>query len=316
MEAPFSRTYPVDLTDDQAHALARRVRGGPPLAKLVTDPTIFVMAEMGIVPDAYDNLLAWLKEFAPECLDPQEEGLSSFARIFPHDGMRAEGVFNRLTDNELLVEVSGRKCYNSFGKKAGRRSNAEYVANLFGEPGKIPHASVLYHAKMTFFFGGIGRRVSHELIRHYVGADRDEEGSPSQESTRYTHHSGHFSVHPREVEGGGDAMAAFAINMNVVYRLYRDYIDSATQAFKKDTGREPAGMDRKRIYEAAAQLLPGSACTSFTWTTNPMALAKLFTERCDYAADLEIQRFAVKLRDLSYARWPNLFMATNPAVDR
>ncbi len=73
--------------------------------------------------------------------------------------------------------------------------------------------------------------------------------------------------------------------------------------------------DRKRIYEASAQLLPGAACTSFTWTTNPMALSKLFTERCDFAADLEIQRFAVKLRALCYERWPNLFRESNPAYE-
>jgi hypothetical protein len=33
-----------------------------------------------------------------------------------------------------------------------------------------------------------------------------------------------------------------------------------------------------------------------------------------FAADLEIQRFACKLRDLCHSRWPNLFRASNPAV--
>ncbi len=66
-------------------------------------------------------------------------------------------------------------------------------------------------------------------------------------------------------------------------------------------------MDRKRIYESAAQRLPGAAATSFTWTTNPIALSKLFRERCDYAADLEIQRFANKLRVIAVERWPHLF---------
>lgn len=289
-------------------------------AKLVKEPTIFVLAEMAIDPNAYDNTLAWLKEFAPGCLDSDEEcaGMIARARIFPHDctdsrqDVGEDGV-RRVTDNELLVELSGRKCYNSFGLKAGRRSNAEYIANLFGEPGKIPHASVLYHAKMTFFFAGIGRRVSHELIRHYVGADRDEEGSPSQESTRFTHHSGHFSLHPRDAEDEART-EGFLISMNRAYQDYLNCIEIETDAFKDaNGGLEPKGMSRKRIYEAAAQRLPGAACTSFTWTTNPMALAKLFAERCDYASDLEIQRFACKLRDLCYARWPNLFKASNPS---
>ncbi len=293
-------------------------------AKLVREPTIFVMAEMAIDPHAYGNLLEWLKEFAPDCLDPDEGGMEPFNRIFPHGffehagppGEETAEPARRVTDNELLVEMSGRKCYNSFGKKAGKRSNAAYVANLFGSPGKIPHASVLYHAKMTFFFAGIGRRVSHELIRHYVGADRDEEGSPSQESTRYTHHSGHFSLHPRMAEDSRQE-ANFAVDMDEAYARYRGYLDREVAAFAAAHGDKiPKGMNRKRIYEAAAQLLPGAACTSFTWTTNPMALSKLFTERCDFAADLEIQRFAVKLRDLCYERWPNLFRASNPSCEQ
>jgi thymidylate synthase (FAD) len=286
-------------------------------AKLVKEPTIFVLAEMALDPDALPQLLKWLEEFAPGCLDPEEAGATPWKRIFPHDGIESSGIESRkVTDNELLVELSGRKCYNSFGLKAGRRSNAEYVSNLFGEPGKIPHASVLYHAKMTFFFGGIGRRVSHELIRHYVGADRDEEGSPSQESTRFTHHSGHFSLHPRDA-GDAEATEFFLNDMNEAYSRYHRYLKREVDNFKlKNGGAEPKGMDRKRIYEAAAQRLPGAACTSFTWTTNPMALAKLFEERCDYAADLEIQRFAKQLRVVCYKRWPNLFKASNPAYGK
>lgn len=290
------------------------------MVALVKEPTIFVMAAMKLEDNALVDLFNWLKEFAPDCLDKDAAVHEAFSAIFPHDGME-EGppeIFRRITDNELLVELSGRKCYNSFGKKAGRRSNAEYISNLFGEPGKIPHASVLYHAKMTFFFGGIGRRVSHELIRHYVGADRDEEGSPSQESTRYTHHSGHFSVHPRLLEAGKEEqLQRFGISMNEAYARYRLFIELEVEEYKKhNNGAEPKNMDRKRIYEAAAQELPGAACTSFTWTTNPMALAKLFEERCDYAADLEIQRFAKKLREVCYGKWPNLFKPSNPAYGR
>lgn len=284
-----------------------------PEVTLVKEPTVFVLAEMGIDRNGYSDMLAWLKEFAPDCLDPSEEGEPEQARIFPHEEWHDTPEGTQVSDNELLVELSGRKCYNSFGKKAGRRNNAAYIANLFGQPGKIPHASVLYHAKMTFFFAGIGRRVSHELIRHYVGADRTEEGCPSQESTRYTHHSGHFSVHPRLLEHPDQegALDFFRKSMQAAYDAYLEYIDIEVSHFKARNGKEPKGMDRKRIYEAAAQMLPGAACTSFIWTTNPMALQKVFTERTDFAADLEIQRFGNKLKDVCHARWPSLFRESN-----
>mgnify|MGYP000947103338 CR=1 FL=1 len=68
-----------------------------------------------------------------------------------------------------------------------------------------------------------------------------------------------------------------------------------------------SGGNLQRIDEAAAGPLPMQACTSLVWTTNPLALAKLFRERCDESADREFQRFAKKWRDIAIAAWPNLF---------
>jgi len=36
-------------------------------------------------------------------------------------------------------------------------------------------------------------------------------------------------------------------------------------------------------------------------------------KKCKY---LEFQRFAVKLRDICYKRWPNLFRESNPAAGK
>lgn len=293
---------------------------------LISKPTIVVLAEMQPNPAGLEQLVRWLRAYAPQCLDEAlGDSANPWPQLLPHDLSRAPMLAGyqqqpfgplRLTGNELLVELAGRKCYNSFGRQAGRRSNAAYLANLHGAPGKIPHGSVFYHAKMSFFFAGISRRMSHELIRNYVGADRSEEGSPSQESTRYTHHPGHFVLHPRVV-GDRDSEYAFAEEMRRAYASYRAYIAGEVAAWKDaHSGIEPKGMARKRIYEAAAMLLPGAAATSMVWTTNPGALAKLFAERCDSAADLEFQRFANELRECCYERWPNLFRASNPACDR
>lgn len=280
--------------------------------RLVEEPTVIVMADMRMRSTGVEQLVEWLKGYDPDCLDmPQAD---AGAQIFPHNMMEpgADGKLRLLTDNELYVELAGRGCYRSYGAKAGRKDNAGYISNLFGEPGKIPHASVLYHAKMSFFFAGISRRVSHELIRHYVGADRDEEGSPSQESTRFTHHPGWFSLHPRDVESQEERLT-FERDMQTAYDQYLEYLNRQIKDYADHHGGPPKAMDRKRIYESAAQRLPGAACTSFYWTSNPEALSKLFRERCDYAADLEIQRFARKLQQLCYREWPNLFRESNLA---
>jgi len=285
--------------------------------QLVVEPTIIVMAEMKIREDGLNELVGWLEGYDPECVrDPGRSLslLSSSDRIFPHGGFETPGggISRELTDNELYVELAGRGCYRSYGTKAGRKSNAEYIANLFGEPGKIPHSSVTYHAKMSFFFAGISRRVTHELIRHYVGADRSEEGAPSQESTRFAEHTGHFSLHPRDVENAFERKE-FEDEMQVAYDQYLSYLERQIKDYGDAHGEPPKAMDKKRIYEAAAQRLPASACTSLYWTTNPMALAKLFSERVDHAADLEMQRFARKLQTVCFQNWPNLFRETNPA---
>ncbi len=274
--------------------------------KIITEePAVALLAQMSIVKSGVDAMTEWVASHRPECLP--DEG-RHFTALFPHDMRRSDGAVadgSLLSDNELLVELAGRKCYDSFGLKAGRRGNAEYVANM--QSGDVPHASVLYHAKLSFFFAGVSRRVSHEFIRNYVGSDRNEEGSPSQESTRFTHHYGHFVAPPRYV---GDAlkMAFFERAMQRSYDDYLASIEHDVEAFKSENGgAEPKGMDRKRIYEAAAGLLAMQAETSWIWTTNPMALAKLVKERADAAADLEFQRLARKIARVACAACPNLF---------
>lgn len=276
---------------------------------LVFAPTIAQVAAMEIDAGGVVAMRNWLKKYRPDCLPPETDG--ALLGLLPHNGDdfnldSGPGQARRLSDNELLVELAGRKCYNSFGLAAGRKSNREYIANT--QQGDIPHASIMYHAKMSFFIAGVSRRVSHELIRNYVGADRDEEGSPSQESTRFTHHPGHFIVHPSDIELGDQAVEKFGDDMDTNYGNYLAYIDQQFDRIKRETGAEPKGLARKRVYEAASARLSHGCETSWIWTTNPIALAKLIHERENGAADKEITRLAKAWRELVTAKWPNLFL--------
>lgn len=270
---------------------------------LVHEPTILPMAQMALIPEGLEGLLAWVRAYRPECLPCG--GASVVADLFPHD-LTEDG--RQLTDNELLVELSGRECYHSYGAKAGRKTNGAYIQH--SQSGTVPHRSIMYHAKMSFFVAGISRRVSHELIRHYVGADRSEEGSPSQESTRYTHHPGHFIVPPKVLATGPDAVRQFEADMTQAYAAYHNYISREVEAFTDRHGVTPKGIDRKRIYESAAGSLPMQAATSMVWTANPVSLAKMFLERTDESSDAEFNRLATAWQALCVARWPNLFHKT------
>jgi len=253
---------------------------------------------MELMPEGIEQMLDWVRDRRPECL-PENPMVKD---LFPHDMKDEQG--RDLTGNELLVELAGRKCYDSFGLKAGRKSNAAYIANT--QDGDIPHASIMYHAKFSFFIGGVSRRVSHELIRHYVGADRDEEGSPSQESTRYVEHAGRYIAHPTVIDEQ-EELHNFMADMNHNYIRYRQYIDRRSAAHKAIHNEDPKGMARKRIFESASSFLSHSCETSFIWTTNPIALAKMLRERHNLAADREYQRLAGIWKKVALQTWPNLW---------
>jgi thymidylate synthase (FAD) len=280
----------------------------PKATILIGDPVVAPIAEMRLTVPGLDELIDWVAGHRPECLphEQKHDDPVAWRELFPHP-LEEEG--RPLSWNELLVELAGRKCYDSFGLKAGKKTNAEYIANT--QAGDIPHASILYHAKMTFFIAGVSRRVSHELIRNYVGADRDEEGNPSQESTRFTHHYGFYVAHPyilgleepeRTLELG-----AFTHEMEQNYDGYLTFVRRRIGTYEDAHGATPKGLDRKRIYEAASPYLSHACETSFIWTTNPMALAKMFRERDNEGADLEFRRLARAWKKLCLERWPNLF---------
>lgn len=262
---------------------------------LTGPPIVAVRAEMALVEEGGRAIADWVRSRRPECMPSGLEQTS--LDLLPH-GLDEDG--RRLTDNEILAEEAGRKCYDSWGAVAGRKTNYAYL-----EHAKV-HASISYHPHMTFFLAGVSRRLSHELVRNYVGHAKDEEGSPSQESTRYTEHYGFFVappyMSPEEADG------PFRFMMSFAYKTYTEFIAHHSSAYEATTGHAPKGMDRKRLYEAAAALLPGAAETSFIWTTNPAALAKLFRERGAPEADAEFRRLVNDVwKPLCLKRWPNLF---------
>jgi thymidylate synthase ThyX len=289
-----------------------------PVATIITDnPIVVPMAHMQLMPEGVMKMAEWVRCYRPHCVP--EQGFQQMTDLVPHNGydddpflVVSEGSTapqRKITDNELLAELAGRKCYDSFADAGKKRGNGDYLHSMWD--GRIPHRSTGYHAKMTFFFAHISRRVSHELIRNYVGSDRDEEGSPSQESTRFTHHPGTYIAHPYYLEDPHE-LAMFQENASANYLMYVRTIERKVAAYEGVHGKKPVGLDKKRIYESSAGDLLMSCGTSFIWTTNPMALTKFFHERDDEAADMEMCRFARTLKKVCFEMWPNLFTDFHP----
>lgn len=266
---------------------------------LVYSPTVIPLMRSGLLDSGVRDLAAWVQERRPECgvdVQAHDGPAVALSKLLGHP------VDVDSTESAAFgVEIAGRGCYHSWGVKAGRKDTAEYIAHT--QAGPIPHASLLYHPHNTYFFAGLSRRVAKEMQRNYIGHAREEEGAPSQESSRYTEHPGWFVVPPRltwahDIRGFADVMQ----------RAYDNYL-----AFLTAQGVACAkGLDRKRIYEAAMNLLPEAAATSFVWTTNPVAEMKLWRERCAPEADLEFQRFASLWRKVAVEAQPALYPGVKP----
>lgn len=282
---------------------------------LTGDPVVIPMAHMTLIPGALEALMNWVEEVRPECVpeefrhvhkavDPELRSRMALEALLPHS-LFEDG--RELTGNELLTEIAGRGCYQSWGQKAGRKSNREYIANT--QSYDVPHRSIVYHPHMSYFIAGVSRRVSHELMRNYIGHAKDEEGSPSQESTRYVEHSGRF-IAPPYILDKPEELQRFTDTMQRAYDGYISYIEREFSRIELEGGHKPDWSKtemRKRVYESASAQLPHTAETSWLWTSNPIAMAKLDQERDHPAADLEYRRLARALKQVNLQMWRNCF---------
>ncbi len=280
-------------------------------ATIITgEPIVAPIGQMALIPEGIMQMAEWIKRYRPDCVPA--DGFNTVYDLLPHDGFDTnpfDGQLHKVTDNELLAELAGRKCYDSFADAGKKRTNNEYLHSMWD--GRIPHRSTGYHAQMSFFIAHVSRRVSHELIRNYVGHSKDEEGIPSQESTRFTHHPGIYVAHPYNLDNA-DEMHWFALQAQLNYDNYIEAIRRKVATYTAKKGEAPKGLDKKRIYESSSGDLLMSCGTSFIWTTNPMAMTKFFHERHDEAADMEMSRFAATWKKVCFERWPNLFTDFHP----
>jgi len=94
-----------------------------------------------------------------------EEGLNQFLK---DEKLTWPTPIEGVKDAERLVEVSGRICYMSYGKKAGSKTNKKYIQNLLGvnedgtfKPGPA-HGSVCEHPCWSFLIVGAGRGFCYD----------------------------------------------------------------------------------------------------------------------------------------------------------
>jgi thymidylate synthase (FAD) len=268
--------------------------------RILTEPKVYLIARPQIVEEGLSQFLL-------------EQGLQWPT---PTDGVRGA---------ERLVEVAGRCCYMSYGKKAGSKTNRRYIQNLLGRNDdgtfkKGPaHGSVCEHPCWSFLIVGAGRGFSHEQVRHRVG------WAYSQLSTRYCDFE-------REEEEGtwepGFCIPALACLDSDTQKLFEEKILQSQVAYveillaiERDlqaipqfmdslanySDRERSRMLRKAARGAARDILPIATEAIMVMSANARAVWNCIVLRANEHAEAVIRSLYVQIARIMENEFPALF---------
>ncbi|ABP53855.1 FAD-dependent thymidylate synthase [Salinispora tropica] len=195
---------------------------------------------------------------------------------------------------QALAEFAGRACYQSWKKpNPATATNAGYLAHIL----EVGHLSVLEHGSVSFYFTGVSRSLTHELIRH-------RHFSYSQLSQRYVPERDAAMVEPAVIADDPELHKRFVEAAEASVRAYTELLEGLEQRF---TDEPNATLRRKRARQAARAVLPNATETRIVVTGNYRAWRHFIAMRATEHADVEIRELAVEcLRQLQGVA-PNVF---------
>ncbi len=226
----------------------------------------------------------------PEMVQPQVT-LIGYTHFQPPPGVAwstdADG-------GQALAEFAGRACYQSWSKpNPATATNAGYLAHIL----EVGHLSVLEHGVVTFYFTGVSRSFTHELIRH-------RHFSYSQLSQRYVPERQAAMVEPDVIAEDPELHKLFTAATEASVQAYNDLLAGLESRFAEV---ENATLRRKQARQAARAVLPNATETRIVVTGNYRAWRHFIAMRATEHADVEIRELAVEcLRQLKGVA-PNVF---------
>ncbi|MBE1487941.1 thymidylate synthase (FAD) [Plantactinospora soyae] len=195
---------------------------------------------------------------------------------------------------QALAEFAGRACYQSWRKpNPATATNAGYLAHIL----EVQHLSVLEHGTVTFYFTGVSRSFTHELVRH-------RHFSYSQLSQRYVPERDAAMVEPSVIAEDAELHKRFVEATEASLRAYNELLEGLERRF---ADVENPTLRRKQARQAARAVLPNATETRIVVTGNYRAWRHFVTMRASEGADVEIRELAVEcLRQLQRVA-PNVF---------
>lgn len=239
----------------------------------VVEPKIFIIAESAINDD----------EFARYLESMEVPGWTTDAH----------------SDAEALTEIAGKACYQSFSTdlnknltKVGGRNNMDYIQQgIVGQK----HGSVLEHSTVTLVFADVSRVLTHELVRHRVGA------AYSQESGRYVRTDVVRMYIPPEILANEHLATAFIDLVDTIESGYKELerisgVDSMTDFTAK-----------KKMTSALRRVLPNGMANTIICTFNHRTLRHLLALRTSRGAEVEIRLAFYRVFEQIRGKFPAIY---------
>jgi len=193
----------------------------------------------------------------------------------PQDALNAQ-ILNKL-------ERYARVCYKSEDKMS-ESGNPDFLKSKI----RIGHESIIEHEKATVMLI-IDRGVSHELVRHRVGA------AYSQESTRYcSYNKDKFGKEITVIE------PYFFTDRPEAYACWQEACRFAEQSYM-------TMLENGCSAQEARSILPNSLKTEIVVTYNLREWRHFFRLRCDSAAHPQMRQVAIPLLLFFQEKLPALF---------
>lgn len=170
---------------------------------------------------------------------------------------------------EKVVAAAARLCYSAKSANEIMDGFAEGEEQRFLQKlVDMGHASPTEHASFTFAIEGVSRALTHQLVRHRIGA------SYSQKSQRYVKEHQFEYITPPSIERRPEQKELFEKTMAQLQDVYEQLVAAGIKA------------------EDARYVLPNAAESNIVVTMNARSLHHFFSLRCCQRAQWEIRELA------------------------
>ncbi len=228
---------------------------------------------------------------------------------------------------ELLIEVAGRRCYQSWQTETVnvseknpnlskvRKGNKTYINNIL----KVGHGSVIEHAVETYAVENVTRVFTHEVVRHRLCAFSQESLRFVRPTSLNAYFPDIFTNLPNESikEPISDGLGGYwnppetvrDIVQEIFEGVFKD-LETIQQQLIDVLGMDEVSRgfsDKKKLQSAMRRLMPIGMATGIIITTNHRNWRHLIALRTASGAEEEIRKvFGLIAEDL-VSRCPALY---------